>query len=642
MPNYRYQQGDQPLEGYTIQYALGRGGFGEVYFGVSDAGREVALKAVQNYEDVELRGISHCMNLKSPHLVTIFDVRRGQGGVPWVIMEYVSGPSLNEVLTEAGSQGIGEDQAMFFTRELIKGLRYLHDAGVVHRDLKPHNIFFEDGTIKIGDYSLSKAISQTQQTGHTTTVGSVHYMAPEIGEGKYDKSVDIYALGIILFEMLTGSPPYVGESMTEVLIKHLTSEPDVSQLSQPFADVIRKAMKRDPNERFASVDEMLLALCPTDHSSYLAPPTSLTMIGERAAKNRSKQNQAALAGRAHQLGGLDPSLTDTFLPVAKLIDTKENKPDFFDAAKIALSESQGLAWLTSFFNRSDIQENEPSSDSLPFSRPGVSLPTLNWLRTAMNWLSVPGLYWRPTGKQLAGSDTTPIAWRAIVALQICIALIALAGIFGPVDVITHPRHKNPILSVSTADFLVLAPLLVLLAAGLTWALRQFLPRSQKLRWTIASRIIGYGLVFLAGLIVGTIAMELGHGEPPFYLAESAQLFIPLSALIDWRCFISADRYPRVGLTRTVTVVILFLLACSFDPRNVIELNPSQLILPLMTLTGLVISIQLLAPQHRAKTTEVDVTGEAKPTPASSEASVDPAIANTRALLPEIDVVKETV
>ena len=102
MPNYRYQQGDQPLEGYTIQYALGRGGFGEVYFGVSDSGREVALKAVQNYEDVELRGISHCMNLKSPHLVTIFDVRRGQGGVPWVIMEYVSGPSLHEVLTEAG------------------------------------------------------------------------------------------------------------------------------------------------------------------------------------------------------------------------------------------------------------------------------------------------------------------------------------------------------------------------------------------------------------------------------------------------------------------------------------------------------------------------------------------------------------
>ena len=312
MPNYRYQQGDQPLDGYTIQYALGRGGFGEVYFGISDSGRQVALKAVQNYEDVELRGISHCMNLKSPHLVTIFDVRRGEGGVPWVIMEYVSGPSLHEVLTEAGDAGIGEDQAMFFTRELIKGLRYLHDAGVVHRDLKPHNIFFEDGTVKIGDYSLSKAISGTQQTGHTTTVGSVHYMAPEIGEGKYDKAVDIYALGVILFEMLTGQPPYVGQSMGEVLIKHLTSEPDVSKLSQPYADVIRTAMQRDPDKRFESVDQMLQALCPTDHSSYLPPPTSLTMWAselQRSVPNKTMRrqlNMAAIQARASPIRFCQP------------------------------------------------------------------------------------------------------------------------------------------------------------------------------------------------------------------------------------------------------------------------------------------------------------------------------------------------
>ena len=321
------------------------------------------------------------------------------------------------MLNEAGSEGIGEDQALFFTRELIKGLRYLHDAGVVHRDLKPHNIFFEDGTVKIGDYSLSKAISGTQQTGHTTTVGSVHYMAPEIGEGKYDKSVDIYALGVILFEMLTGSPPYVGESMAEVLIKHLTSEPDASELSQPFADVVRTAMKRDPADRFATVDEMLLALCPTDHSSYLAPPTSLTMIGERAAKNRSNQKQASLISRTQQPGA---SLTDTFLPTAELVDTKENKPSFSDVAKDAWNESQGFSWLTSFFNSSDTKEKKPGSDSLPFSRPGVSLP-------ALGWLSVPGLYWRPTGKQLASSDTTPMAWRVLVALLLSVALSWAVG-----------------------------------------------------------------------------------------------------------------------------------------------------------------------------------------------------------------------
>ena len=618
MPNYRYQQGDQPLEGYTIQYALGRGGFGEVYFGISDSGREVALKAVQNYEDVELRGISHCMNLKSPHLVTIFDVRRGQGGVPWVIMEYVSGPSLHEVLNEAGSEGIGEDQALFFTRELIKGLRYLHDAGVVHRDLKPHNIFFEDGTVKIGDYSLSKAISGTQQTGHTTTVGSVHYMAPEIGEGKYDKSVDIYAAGVILFEMLTGGPPYVGESMAEVLIKHLTSEPDVSKLSQPYADVVRKAMKRDPAERFASVDEMLLALCPTDHSSYLAPPTSLTMIGERAAKSRSNQNQASLANRAQQLGGHDPSLTDTFLPTAELIDTKENHPGFVNATKGAWNESQGFSWLTSFFNKSDTKGKNPGSDSLPFSRPGFSVP-------APNWLSQPGLLWRPTGNQLASSDSVPLFWRILVALLISSALVGLATFSIP----TVPLNF----------LLTLPPLIVALAAALVWTMRQFLPRSTKLAWTIASRILAGSLIYVAGFAFAIVWIESDYERNPAFLDEPLVFFVMSMALIDWRCFISADRYPRVGLTRTATIAAFFVIP--YQWANDFHGNGS-LILTALSVVAIAISIQLIAPQHRALTMQ---TVDAKKTqfpPKPNDASADPALKNTRAGQPEIDAIKENV
>ena len=586
MPNYRYQQGDQPLEGYTIQYALGRGGFGEVYFGISDSGREVALKAVQNYEDVELRGISHCMNLKSPHLVTIFDVRRGQGGVPWVIMEYVSGPSLHEVLTEAGSEGIGEDQALFFTRELIKGLRYLHDAGVVHRDLKPHNIFFEDGTVKIGDYSLSKAISGTQQTGHTTTVGSVHYMAPEIGEGKYDKSVDIYAMGVILFEMLTGGPPYVGESIAEVLIKHLTSEPDVSKLGQPFADVVHKAMKRDPAERFATVDEMLLSLCPTDHSSYLAPPTSLTMIGERAAKSRSSQNHASLlSGKAQQSGDHDVSLTDTFLPTAEMVDTKENTP---------------------------------SSDSLPFSRPGfMPMPV-------PNWLSVLGLIWRPTGNQLANSDSVLLVWRILVALLISSALVGLSTISW---------------SPPNGSFLLSLPLIVVgLAAVLAWAMRQFLPHSTKLQWTIASRLIATFLIYIAAATFTACWLELTNKRGAPFLDEPVLFFILSMVLIDWRCFISADRYPRVGMIRTATVGALFVIPFLFDGYQ----GEGELIPPILSVVAIVISIQLLAPHHQTLTTQSDSTEEAKSSLEPNDASVDLALANTQADQAEVQVIKETV
>src|SRR3982750_389212 len=110
MWQFQYKHGDRPLEGYTVQRAAGRGGFGEVYYAVSDSGREVALKIVQAYEQVELRGISHCINLKSPHLVSIFDVRNGEDGQPVVIMEFVSGPSLRELLDEAPT-GMGPQKA---------------------------------------------------------------------------------------------------------------------------------------------------------------------------------------------------------------------------------------------------------------------------------------------------------------------------------------------------------------------------------------------------------------------------------------------------------------------------------------------------------------------------------------------------
>ncbi len=166
------------------------------------------------YEQIELRGVSQCMNLKSPYLVSIFDIRHNDEGRNFVIMEYVAGPSLRDLLNEAPS-GLGPQKTAFFLREIGKGLTYLHDRGIVHRDLKPGNIFYEDGYVKIGDYGLSKAISPSQHSGQTITVGTVHYMAPEIGQGRYDKSIDIYAMGVLVFEMLTGHVPFFGASHGE-------------------------------------------------------------------------------------------------------------------------------------------------------------------------------------------------------------------------------------------------------------------------------------------------------------------------------------------------------------------------------------------------------------------------------------------
>jgi serine/threonine protein kinase len=256
MQRYRYKHGDRPLEGYTIQRAAGSGGFGEVYYALSDGGREVAIKAVQNYEQIELRGITQCMNLKSPHLVTIFDVKYNHHNEPFVIMEYVSGPSLRDLLLES-PEGLGVQKSAFFLREIAKGLSYLHDCGIVHRDLKPSNIFYENGYVKVGDYGLTKSISASRHSGHTITVGTVHYMAPEIGAGKYNLGIDIYALGVLLYEMLTGEVPFVGGSPGEILMKHMTAEPELDDIDEPFAHVIKKALAKDPEERYQNVQEMV-------------------------------------------------------------------------------------------------------------------------------------------------------------------------------------------------------------------------------------------------------------------------------------------------------------------------------------------------------------------------------------------------
>lgn len=320
MDTYQYKYGDRPLEGYTIQRAAGRGGFGEVYYAISDSGRQVALKAVQNYEQIELRGITQCMNLKSPHLVTIFDVKYNDKGKPFVIMEYVSGPSLADLLKESPG-GLGTQKAAFFLREIGKGLSFLHDCGIVHRDLKPGNIFYENGYVKIGDYGLTKAISTSHHVSHTITVGTVHYMAPEVGAGRYDRSIDIYALGILLYEMLTGQVPFLGSSPAEILMKHMTAAPDLTNIEEPFARVIRKALAKDPAERYQSVQEMVEDVFGTEHvrnSVSQFAPEELSMVAEHIAQKM----HGAQAGAGGQTPTPTPAAADEEKDFSKEIGRK--------------------------------------------------------------------------------------------------------------------------------------------------------------------------------------------------------------------------------------------------------------------------------------------------------------------------------
>ncbi len=167
------------------------------------------------------------MNLKCPNLLTIFDLKTSDSGDTFVVMEYVAGPSLASVLRQYPA-GLPMAEVRHWLKGLVEGVAYLHDHGIVHRDLKPANLFMEEGIVKIGDYGLAKLITPSQGTEHSESIGTCHYMAPEIGSGKYHKPIDIYAMGVILYEMLTGRVPFEGETVNEVLMKHLTARPDVS------------------------------------------------------------------------------------------------------------------------------------------------------------------------------------------------------------------------------------------------------------------------------------------------------------------------------------------------------------------------------------------------------------------------------
>ncbi len=284
---YTFTSGSRPLDGYTIKRAIGRGGFGEVYYATSDAGKEVALKLITRNVEVERRGVAQCMNLKCQNLLSILDLRTNDSGETFVIMEYVSGPSLATVLAQHPN-GMPEPEIRAWLKGIIEGVEYLHDHGVVHRDLKPANMFIEEGVVKIGDYGLAKMISPEKGSNHSESIGTCHYMAPEISTGRYSKAVDIYAIGVMLYEMITGRVPFEGESVGEVLMKHLTSRPDLTPIPAPYRAIVEKALAKDPNLR----QKRTLDLLPSGD----APRRDVRFIGE--GKNAPPVSPAPLLSPA--------------------------------------------------------------------------------------------------------------------------------------------------------------------------------------------------------------------------------------------------------------------------------------------------------------------------------------------------------
>ncbi len=332
---FAHKSGERLLGRYIVQRGLGIGGFGEVYFAISDAGKEVALKEIQRNLEIELRGVSHCLNLKHTNLVSIHDICQDDAGRWWIVMEYVAGANLRDLLDDHPS-GLPLNEVHRWFRGMAAGVDHLHQEGLVHRDLKPGNIFDDRGVVKVGDYGLSKYISETRRGGHTESVGTFHYMAPEVGRGEYGREIDIYALGVILFELVTGQLPFDGESSHEIIMKHLTATPDLSRLSEPYRNVVARALAKDPKLRWRSATEMAQMLESTVQTTA-SPLHSQTSQDECVTATLVSDSSTAAATKVNSSTAVKAGIEKiTSEPVAKAIShTVEDFRSWWRAARLS-------------------------------------------------------------------------------------------------------------------------------------------------------------------------------------------------------------------------------------------------------------------------------------------------------------------
>ena len=194
--------------------------------------------------------------LSHPNIVSIYDVGEDKG-VHYIIMEYVAGETLKDMIEREGNLQV--EDALRIAREIASALSHAHMNNLVHCDIKPHNILvMPDGRVKVADFGIARAITSSTMTYNGNVVGSVHYFSPEQAKGtQITPKSDVYSLGVVLYEMLTGRLPFTGETTVSVALKHLQEEPSAPREIKPeippiVEAIVIKAMAKDPVERFTS------------------------------------------------------------------------------------------------------------------------------------------------------------------------------------------------------------------------------------------------------------------------------------------------------------------------------------------------------------------------------------------------------
>ena len=262
------QKGQIISERYEIIRSIGEGGMANVYLAndiILD--RKVAIKILRgdlaNDEKFVRRFQREALSASSlshPNIVEMYDVGE-DNGTYFIVMEYVEGRTLKQLLKKRGALTLSE--AIDIMLQLTDGIAHAHDSYIIHRDLKPQNIMIkEDGLIKITDFGIAMALNSTQLTQTNSVMGSVHYLPPEQASGK-GASVrsDIYSMGILFYELLTGTLPFKGDNAVEIALKHMRdSLPSVktynSSIPQSIENIIMKSTAKNPKNRYISAKEM--------------------------------------------------------------------------------------------------------------------------------------------------------------------------------------------------------------------------------------------------------------------------------------------------------------------------------------------------------------------------------------------------
>lgn len=254
---------------YELVEKIGEGGMAVVYKAKDRLlNRYVAVKILRpeytrdaQFVDSFRRESQAAAGLESPNIISIYDVGR-EGNIHFIVMEYIDGMSLSDVIKVEAPMDY--KAAIAITKQIASALSVAHSHNIIHRDIKPHNIMMKsDGTAKLGDFGIAKAVSDSTLTETSKIIGSVHYFSPEQARGSYvDERSDIYSLGIILYEMLTGKVPFDGDNPVQVALMHINDEivpPSriVPGIPPQLEKIVMKATDKFQTNRYASADEML-------------------------------------------------------------------------------------------------------------------------------------------------------------------------------------------------------------------------------------------------------------------------------------------------------------------------------------------------------------------------------------------------